>query len=523
MANAVAVTSVGAAVPAAASTAILRRRCVTTATATASSDCVSDGNGSLMTICRDQVCPVRRKHRRQQQATAARVGSWCSLRCCCSSCCCSTLSVTATARGVVGAPNMAAVTSTSGSGSTMTADHRLWTCHDSSRKKKKMLMMMMNKMMTLTPYQLSFPQRGSPLRARRSHHCHVIHMSQAAVDEREHAMFIQDVAKITPPATLSVLLRVLQAKGEVPASPSDRKGILPLAIPLTSNPTTGDITALLRWPTPPEGLEMPLIRLRKGNQGEGGAGVGCPILLAKTVDDFVHRCLVEEDARLHNQPSSTSTTSDQLSSPNNQPLPQEDSVNVSTAAGEVGEQLYVKGSFSKSNLPSVDVYLTRKVALFPDVLERLALGHLDRGDHVSALVAAEFYCSRKHFPGFGRPFGFNAELFVRIGRLAEAKDAARVALRCPWWTLGSSFEEMADIAGYSDERIELLKERLTEEARQEDITKGKSPEQVSLDQAAFLLDTAAAEGNWDDVRDQLGDLYKHAGLTDLSNFIRSGT
>lgn len=52
--------------------------------------------------------------------------------------------------------------------------------------------------------------------------------------------------------------------------------------------------------------------------------------------------------------------------------------------------------------------------MFPDVLERIALDHLQRDDQVSALVTGEYYLNRNHFPGFGRPFVFNAELFLKL-------------------------------------------------------------------------------------------------------------
>lgn len=86
---------------------------------------------------------------------------------------------------------------------------------------------------------------------------------------------------------------------------------------------------------------------------------------------------------------------------------------------------------------------------------------------VSALITGEFYTKKEHFPGFGRPFVFNAKVllkfvvltlvgigivlyrvhriinifvFCRVGRNTEAKDSARVALKSPWWTLGCEYQ-----------------------------------------------------------------------------------
>jgi hypothetical protein len=39
-------------------------------------------------------------------------------------------------------------------------------------------------------------------------------------------------------------------------------------------------------------------------------------------------------------------------------------------------------------------------------------------------------------------------------------------------------QEVCELAGWGDEKLEFVKEKLTSEATQEDITKGKSPEQV---------------------------------------------
>lgn len=48
-----------------------------------------------------------------------------------------------------------------------------------------------------------------------------------------------------------------------------------------------------------------------------------------------------------------------------------------------------------------------------------------------------------------------------------------------WLVLESVFsQEVAKIAQWDDEQIEYIKEKVTEEGRQEDIKKGKAPVQV---------------------------------------------
>ncbi|XP_021897517.1 uncharacterized protein LOC110814384 isoform X2 [Carica papaya] len=302
----------------------------------------------------------------------------------------------------------------------------------------------------------------------------------------DHVRFIKDVAVTQPPQYLNQLLRMLTVRGESIVSPGAKQGLIPLAIPLTKN-SSGTITALLRWPTAPPGMEMPVVEVRQH-------GVW---LLAKNVAQFIHRMLVEEDA-------------------NNS---QECGDELFHAAGDAGKKLYEKGDYAKSNISDLDVYLLRKVGLFPDVLERKVIHHFENGDHVSALVTAEFYTKKKHFPGFARPFVFNAEVLLKVGRKIEAKDAARGALKLPWWTLGCKYEEVACIAQWEDEQIQYLKEKVTEKGKQEDLNKGKPAAQIALDEAAFLLDLASIEGTWDDTLDRLVECYKEAGLHDIAKFL----
>ncbi|KAF7828706.1 protein IN CHLOROPLAST ATPASE BIOGENESIS, chloroplastic-like isoform X2 [Senna tora] len=310
----------------------------------------------------------------------------------------------------------------------------------------------------------------------------------------DHVAFVKDVAASQPPQHLSQLLNVLKTRGETIVSPGARQGLIPLAIPLTKS-SSGSVTALLRWPTAPTGMEMPVVDVNKH-------GVR---LLAKSVDQFIHRILVEEDAKNS----------------------QERNDELFFASADAGEKLYRKGDLAESKISNLDVYLLKKVGLFPDILERKVMRHFEEGDHimfvlqckVSALVTGEFYTKKEHFPGFARPYVFNAEVLLRVGRNVEAKDAARGALKSPWWTLGCKYEDVANIAQWDDEQIEYIKEKVTEEGRQEDIKKGKAPVQVVLDEAAFLLDLASIDGTWDDYLERIAKCYEEAGLHDIARFI----
>lgn len=117
------------------------------------------------------------------------------------------------------------------------------------------------------------------------------------------------------------------------------------------------------------------------------------------------------------------------------------------------------------------------------------------------------------------------------------------------------YQEVANIAQWEDEQIEYIKERVTEEGREEDIKKGKEPAQVfiimanelqlqikiiikeissfrffffliifpslqvALDEAAFLLDLASVEGTWDEHVERIAGCYKDAGLHEIARFV----
>ena len=66
---------------------------------------------------------------------------------------------------------------------------------------------------------------------------------------------------------------------------------------------------------------------------------------------------------------------------------------MSKLAGTLGpeaEQLYAPGSVADSGLPSLEAWLTKQGCMFPDAMESLVLGHLERGDQMSAMIASEW-------------------------------------------------------------------------------------------------------------------------------------
>ena len=145
--------------------------------------------------------------------------------------------------------------------------------------------------------------------------------------------------------------------------PTERKGITPLVVPLART-ADGAVLGLLRWPNPAEHprMELPVVRTQPGREGL--------VLTARSVDEFIARALATEDAA--GQGART----------------------LAEAAGPECADLYTQGDLDRSGLKRLDVFLTRRTGMFPDVLEGLALGHLKSGTEngkTSALVTGEFY------------------------------------------------------------------------------------------------------------------------------------
>lgn len=313
------------------------------------------------------------------------------------------------------------------------------------------------------------------------------------------------------PQHLYSLLKVLQAQGNTLLSPSDRANLHPLVVPLCEVAPTGGATGsegsqvvgLLRWPQPKQhrGMEMPVVATEHSGRRLR--------LLGRSVGEYLHRLLAEEDSS----------------------LPRGASRPLQSAAGPECDLLYPPGGVEQAGLADkLNMYIIRKIGLFPDVCEGLAEGHLSRGDQTSALVACEWYMRNNHFPGWGKPYEFAAEIFQRLKRLEECRDTTRAALGLPWWTLQAGFEtlrSMAQVEG-SPQEVKYL---LSDEAAKEKMAQRsnnpykepKAPQQVALDRATDLLDFVAAGAipSYSDVAEEVAVQYQEAGLTDVANFIKA--
>lgn len=319
----------------------------------------------------------------------------------------------------------------------------------------------------------------------------------------EHSAYLEEVAVAASPKRLPALLRVLEAQQHQLVSPSERHKLHPFVVPLCNLADGSGIVGILRWPDPNnhKNMTLPVVRTTRGGH--------TVTILSRSVDEHLHRLLAQEDVS--------------AGSSGERPL--------AAAAGGECEELYSRGQAASSGLGSrIELYLIKRAGLYPDVCEGLALGHLQRGDTTSALVAAEWYARVDHFPGDARPHEFGWGVLAGLGRHEEARDTARVALRMPWWTLQHGYLKTVTTAKLKGGPLEvkaLLNEEgavaATQLALKQSFREPKTARQVALDAAATLMDLVAAgeQASYDDVSAELADKYSEAGLLDVANFIRA--
>ena len=148
----------------------------------------------------------------------------------------------------------------------------------------------------------------------------------------DHRFYIEEIAVSSSPALLKPLIRTVESQGGQSLPPSDREGLHPLCIPLAQVPQSEDVLCLLRWPKPSAHKEMqlPLVRMPRGGKTVK--------LVSRSVDEYLHRLLAEEDLR----------------SPRSRPLAE--------AAGPEASSLYKVGDAAA--VAKIELYLIKKVGMF---------------------------------------------------------------------------------------------------------------------------------------------------------------
>lgn len=335
-----------------------------------------------------------------------------------------------------------------------------------------------------------------------------ISTSDLANKVNEYSKYLKEVAVAAPPKRLATLLSLLDMKGEELLSPTttDRKSLNPFLIPLSRSPTDKSLLCYIRWPTQKDDMDLQLVRTTE---------VGIT-LVAMGTDQYCHRLVAEMDfyglentgkaITLLNGPGQLYQSGDYL------PL-----LKSGKFASITAEDLRLV----------IDRFLLTKVGAFPDCFERLSTSFLKAGADVSALVTCERAVSI--FYGWGHPLLWHANLLSQIkGRDSEARDCARAAFGQPIWTIASTTEALdalAKLAGFTGSAIlgEMHAFRAND-PRTEEVGEGLSPCQVTLDQAAHLMDAVALgaiDGGWAAARQSLADKYREGGYPQMADFIMS--
>jgi len=321
----------------------------------------------------------------------------------------------------------------------------------------------------------------------------------------EYESFIKNVACTTPPKSMPALLELLSMKGEELVSPTTRVGLNPFLIPLAKS-KDGSMICYIRWPTQKDDMDLQIVRTNE---------IGIRLLSMGT-DQLCHRITVELD----------------FYSDKNAP----EAIEIANKCGvkyNAGDYLPFlrSGKFptlTKEDLGLVlDRFLLTKVGAFPDCYERIAENFVEKGNSVSALVTCERAVSI--FYGWGHPVAFHAQMLKKIsGYDAEARETARASMGQPAWTIASTraeMDEIAKLAGYTGSAIlgEMHAYR-AKDPRKDDIGEGMSPLQVTLDQAAHLMDAIALghlEGGWEANKAEIAEKYKEGGYPKMAEFILS--
>lgn len=315
--------------------------------------------------------------------------------------------------------------------------------------------------------------------------------ARVAKHVKEVDRYLSTIAKISKPEYLDALLYIFTASEMEPVLPSARGKLHPFLIPLAYDPRRQRTVGLLRWPTPPEHLPMPLV--------SSGMADPCLTMLSPSVKAYVIRALAEADYAGHEA--------------------KRDAIRAASSLALA----YQDGDVDNSGL-GVERYLIVSTGGFPDIYEGLIKFHIAKQDESSALITCE--AAARAQPGWAEPHAFHAKILQELGRELEARDAARFSLTMPLWTMGSVAEvrEMGAVAGYQDaQSLGKIYRRLYEDERVQEIADGKPREQVALDRAAWLLDVCVADqdwGGWEEIREPLASLFDEASMNDMAIFVR---
>mmetsp|Transcript_19847 Transcript_19847/g.19954 ORF Transcript_19847/g.19954 Transcript_19847/m.19954 type:complete len:355 (-) Transcript_19847:59-1123(-) len=318
----------------------------------------------------------------------------------------------------------------------------------------------------------------------------------------DHAKYIEDIARFEAPRELCTLLTLLEMNGNEIIPPRKRKDLIPFLIPLSKLTNTNNLLCYIRWPTQKDSSPLQLVTTTE-------TGV---YLYSPSTISLCQRILVEMDFHSHSH-FQTATSVLQTTCP--------------SFHYTQGDYLTLfKDKFPKETLEQRERVLTRYlltvIGPFPDLYDRLISEYLLSEQTVTALVTCERAISL--FYGYGHPTTRHAQILRE--REKHARDVAVTAITMPLWTAAKTTQELENIvklAGYTDtQALAQLHMIRSKDERLSEIGEKLSPMQVSLDQAAHLMDAVTLgvkDQDWLSVRPLLAQKYNKGGYSDMSAFI----
>lgn len=314
------------------------------------------------------------------------------------------------------------------------------------------------------------------------------------------------------PKRLDTLLKAIPMMDKQVVPPTERSGLNPFLIPIARSKESkgnGGVLCYIRWPTQKDDMDLQLVETTEA----GGI-----VLKAMTTDQYLVRQAAELDYIGH---PFAGELIDMINSGEEKPLYE---------SGDC-QSLFKTGKFraetEEEKRVVLDKWLLLKVGHFPDCYFRIANNFIDTNNEVSAMVICERAMGA--FYGWGHALYIFSKILQRIpGREKEAKDAAKTAMSMPSWTIAQSREELekcATTAGFTSLKIlSEMHDFRASDPREKDVAEGLNPIQVTLDQAAHLMDAVAFGKNdfsWDLERDNIAQKYRDGGYPEMADFIQS--
>ncbi|KAL3762275.1 hypothetical protein ACHAWU_000922 [Discostella pseudostelligera] len=300
------------------------------------------------------------------------------------------------------------------------------------------------------------------------------------------------------------------------------KDLHPHLLPLAKSTSSGHIICALRrayaddvpeYDSPSINAPWPIV--------ESAVGLPGMRLLALNSEHLMRRIAADADANSGDDEESRSKIVEMYNNGLGNGSISEKSLDTPYLTGGVAELGY-----------GLDKYILLRVGPFPDLYETMSNTHLSRGDEKSSLIAAE--ASNGKFGGFGSTFAFYAKLLASLSpkREEECRDAARMTLRMPLPSLGLTRKDYIDVAKMAgianqddDGEVALRKmldmyEKIREHEKDDNSRDGKTPQQIAMEDANYLLDLACLTGRkYGEVREEIAKIYRGAGMEDDARFV----